>query len=414
MIQLLRSETGARIALQPWMTEAPTRRVLAALAAGGVAARFVGGAVRDALMGRPVSDIDIATPAAPELVTALLEKARVKVVPTGVEHGTVTAVTKPRHFEITTLRRDVEPQGRRAVVAFIDDWRVDAERRDFTMNALFLDPDGTLHDYVGGLADVVARRVRFVGDPATRIREDVLRLLRFYRFHAQLGRPPADEAARAACRALASLLPTLSAERVSAELLKLLAAPDPLPALSLMREDAVLPVVLPEAIRFDRLAGMIAIEPEPDAIRRLAALIAVDAESALTLARRLRLSNEQRDRLLALMAPDWPLDLASDARAQRRALYHLGPPGYRDLILLRAADQGASAKRRARTLLVRAEETGALEFPLRGRDVTALRIKPGPRIGELLASVAAWWEAGDFRADRKACLAELKARAKQS
>ena len=414
MIQLLRSETGARIALQPWMTEAPTRRVLAALAAGGVAARFVGGAVRDALMGRPVSDIDIATPAAPELVTALLEKARVKVVPTGVEHGTVTAVTKPRHFEITTLRRDVEPQGRRAVVAFIDDWRVDAERRDFTMNALFLDPDGTLHDYVGGLADVVARRVRFVGDPATRIREDVLRLLRFYRFHAQLGRPPADEAARAACRALASLLPTLSAERVSAELLKLLAAPDPLPALSLMREDAVLPVVLPEAIRFDRLAGMIAIEPEPDAIRRLAALIAVDAESALTLARRLRLSNEQRDRLLALMAPDWPLDLAGDARAQRRGLYHLGARGYRDLVLLRAAEQGASAKRRARTLLARAEETGALEFPLRGRDVTALRIKPGPRIGELLASVAAWWEAGDFRADRKACLAELKARAKQS
>jgi poly(A) polymerase len=413
LIQLLRSETGARIAPQLWMTEAPTRRVLAALAAGGVAARFVGGAVRDALMGRPVSDIDIATPAAPELVTALLEKARVKVVPTGVEHGTITAVTKPRHFEITTLRRDVEPQGRRAVVAFIDDWRVDAERRDFTMNALFLDPDGTLHDYVGGLADVESRRVRFVGDPATRIREDVLRLLRFYRFHAQLGRPPADEAARAACRALASLLPTLSAERVSAELLKLLAAPDPLPALSLMSEDAVLPVVLAEAIRFDRLAGMIAVEPEPDAIRRLAALVAVDAEGALTLARRLRLSNEQRDRLLALMAPDWPLDLAGDARAQRRALYHLGPRGYRDLVLLRAAEQGASAKRRARTLLKRAEETGALEFPLRGRDVTALRIKPGPRIGELLASVAAWWEAGDFRADRKACLAELKAQAKQ-
>lgn len=412
LIRIRRSQTGVRIALQSWMTEAPTRRVLDALAAGGVAARFVGGSVRDALLGRPVSDIDIATPAAPELVTSLLQKARVKVVPTGIAHGTVTAVAKPRHFEITTLRRDVEPQGRRAIVAFVDDWRVDAERRDFTMNALFLDPDGAIHDYVDGLPDVAARRVRFVGDPETRIREDVLRLLRFYRFHAQLGHPPADEAARAACRALAHLLPTLSAERVAAELLKLLAARDPLPALTLMREDAVLPVILPEATRFDRLAGVVTIDPETDAARRLAALVAVDGEGALSLSRRLRLSNEQRDRLHALAAPTWPLDIAGDARAQRHALYHLGPQRYRDLVLLRAAEQGAPAKRRARALLARAEKAGILEFPLRGRDVTALRIKPGPRVGELLKEVAAWWEAGDFRADRKACLAELRARAK--
>ena len=396
------------------MIEAPTRRVLDALTAGGVAARFVGGSVRDTLLGRPVSDIDIATSAAPEVVTALLKKARVKVVPTGIEHGTVTAVAKPRHFEITTLRRDVEPLGRRAVVAFTDDWRIDAERRDFTMNALFLDPDGAIHDYVGGLADIEARRVRFVGDPATRIREDVLRLLRFYRFHAQLGHGPADEAARAACRGLASLLPTLSAERVAAELLKLLAAGDPLPALALMKEDAVLPAILPEAIRFDRLAGMISVEPETDAIRRLAAMVAVDAEGVLALARRLRLSNERRDRLLAMAAPAWPLDLAGDARAQRRALYHLGRHRYRDLVLLRAAEIGTSAKQRAQTLLVQAEETGELEFPVQGRDLMALGIKPGPRIGELLAEVGAWWEAGDFRADRNACLAELKARAKRS
>ncbi|HLJ21355.1 MAG TPA: CCA tRNA nucleotidyltransferase [Stellaceae bacterium] len=395
------------------MIEAPTRRVLAALAAGGVTARFVGGSVRDALLGRPVSDIDIATPAAPEAVTALLQKARIKVVPTGIAHGTVTAVAKPRHFEITTLRRDVEPQGRRAIVAFVDDWRVDAERRDFTMNALFLDPDGTIHDYVDGLADVAARRVRFVGDPERRIREDVLRLLRFYRFHAQLGHPPADEAARAACRALAHLLPTLSAERVAAELLKLLGARDPLPALSLMRDDGVLPIILPEATGFERLAGLIAIERGSDAVLRLSALVAVDGEAALGLARRLRLSNEQRDRLTALATPAWPLDLAGDARAQRRALYHLGFRRYRDLVLLRAAEQGASAKRRVRALLARAEKTGALDFPLRGRDVTALRIKQGPRVGELLKEVAAWWEAGDFRADRKACLAELRARAKQ-
>ena len=412
LIRIRRSDTGARVAPQLWMTEAPTRRVFGALAAGGVVARFVGGSVRDALLGRPVSDIDIATPAAPEVVTALLQKARIKVVPTGIAHGTVTAVAKPRHFEITTLRRDVEPQGRRAIVAFVDDWRVDAERRDFTMNALFLDPDGTIHDYVNGLADVAARRVRFVGDPETRIREDVLRLLRFYRFHAQLGHPPADEAARAACRALAHLLPTLSAERVAAELLKLLAAKDPLPALALMNEDAVLPVILPEATRFDRIAAMVAIEPETDAIRRLSALVAVDGEGALALARRLRLSNDQRDRLHALAAPNWPLDLAGDARAQRRALYNLGPQRYRDLVLLRAAEQGASAKRRARALMARAQKVGMLEFPLRGRDATALGVKQGARVGELLKAVAAWWEAGDFRAGREACLAELRARAK--
>ena len=392
------------------MTEAPTRRVLRALAAGGVPARFVGGSVRDALMGRPVSDIDIATPAAPELVTALLQKARIKVVPTGIAHGTVTAVAKPRHFEITTLRRDVEPQGRRAVVAFIDDWRVDAERRDFTMNALFLDADGTIHDYVDGLKDVTARRVRFVGDPETRIREDVLRLLRFYRFHAQLGRPPADERARAACRKLAPLLPTLSAERVAAELLKLLGARDPLPTLALMREDAVLPIILPEATRLDRLAGMVALESETSTVRRLAALVGVDGEGALAVARRLRLSNEQRDRLHAIAAPTWPLDLAGDARTQRRALYHLGPQAYRDLVLLRAAEIGASATRRVRTLLSRADATGGLELPLRGRDVTAFGVKSGPRVGELLKGLAEWWESGDFRADRKACLRELKRR----
>jgi poly(A) polymerase len=414
LVRILRSETGARIAPQAWMIEEPTRRVLDALAAGGVAARFVGGSVRDTLLGRPVSDIDIATSAAPEVVTALLQKARVKVVPTGIEHGTVTAVAKPRHFEITTLRRDVEPLGRRAVVVFTDDWRIDAERRDFTMNALFLDPDGTIHDYVGGLADVEARRVRFVGDPTTRIREDVLRLLRFYRFHAQLGHGPADEAARAACRELVSLLPTLSAERVAAELLKLLGAGDPLPALALMKEDAVLPAILPEATRFERLAGMIAIEPESDALRRFAALVSVDAEGARTLARRLRFSNEQRSRLLAMASPEWALDLADDVRAQRRALYHLGGRRYRDLVLLRAAEIGTSAKQRAQTLLARAEETGELEFPVQGRDLMALGIKPGPRVGELLAEVGAWWEAGDFRADRKACLAELKARAKHS
>src|SRR5947208_8551331 len=200
-----------RMAPQPWMVEPSTSAVLAALSTGGVEARFVGGSVRDALLGRPIGDIDIATPAPPERIIELLEKSGIKVVATGLAHGTVTAIMPPRHYEITTLRRDVETFGRRARVAFDADWAADAARRDFTINAIYLDPDGTLHDPVGGLADLVARRVRFVGEPATRIAEDVLRVLRYYRFEARFGGGTGDKAARAACRAAAPLLPKLSA-----------------------------------------------------------------------------------------------------------------------------------------------------------------------------------------------------------
>src|SRR5713226_4802519 len=208
-----------RIVPQSWMIEAPTRAVLAALGAGGAVVRFVGGCVRDALLGRAIGDIDIATPDLPETVLTLLEAASIKAVPTGIAHGTITAVVPPRHFEITSLRRDVETFGRHARVAFTDDWAADAARRDFTMNALFLDAEGQVFDPVGGLEDLRAGRVRFVGDAEARIREDVLRLLRFYRFHAHYGRGEADEAARAACRALAHLLPGLSGDRIAAELL---------------------------------------------------------------------------------------------------------------------------------------------------------------------------------------------------
>src|SRR6201993_2254189 len=230
-----------RIEPQSWMVEPATRDVIEALGAGEVQARFVGGSVRDALLGRQIEDIDIATPARPERVIELLEKHGIKVVPTGLAHGTVTAIagTPPRHFEITTLRRDVETYGRRARVAFDADWAADAARRDFTINDIFLDPDGTLHDPVGGLADLRARRVRFVGDPATRIAEDVLRLLRYYRFEARFGTGTGDAEARAACRAAAHLLPSLSAERVSQELVKLLEAADPIAVLRMMQKDGV-------------------------------------------------------------------------------------------------------------------------------------------------------------------------------
>ena len=401
-----------RVTPQPWMVEPATLAVLRALSAGGVEARFVGGSVRDALLGLPIpgssrrSDIDIATPATPERVIELLQRAGIKVVPTGLAHGTVTAVIAPRQFEITTLRRDVETYGRRARVAFDADWAADAARRDFTINAIFLDPDGTIHDPVCGLADLRARRVRFVGDPATRIAEDVLRLLRYYRFEAWFGTGAGDPRARAACRAAAPLLPGLSAERVAQELVKMLETADPIAALRMMQEDGVLAVVLPEARHIDRLRRLIAIEPDPDPLRRLGALIEAGGEAAAALALRLRFPNAWRDRLSGLATP-WPLDPQGDRRTQRRSLYDLGAERYRDVALLLAAESRMTPSRLAE-LLALAREWTPPRFPLGGRDVTALGIPPGERVGELLAAVRRWWEDGDFTADRSQCLARLR------
>jgi poly(A) polymerase len=417
------NETRSRIAAPPWLQEPATRAVLAALAAGGAEARFVGGAVRDALLGRPSADpgpaaepgedIDIATPAAPDRVVELLRQAGIKVVPTGLAHGTVTAVAPPRRFEITTLRRDVETDGRRARVAFDADWAKDAARRDFTINAIFLGPDGTLYDPVGGLADLAAGRVRFVGDPATRIAEDVLRLLRYYRFEARFGagkpapaKAGGDAAARSACRAAAHLLPSLSAERVAQELMRLLDSPGAWAALQMMHEDGVLAVVLPEARRLDRLARMIAAEPEPDRLRRLAALVEVDRQSAASLAQRLRFANAWRDRLQRL-APPWRLDPEGDRRARRRALYRLGAEDFRDQALLLAAEGKISPARLAE-LLALAKSWTPPAFPLAGGDVTALGLPPGERIGRLLGKVRDWWKEEDFAPDRAQCLAYLR------
>jgi poly(A) polymerase len=399
-------EKQQRIAPQPWMVEPATSAVLGALAAGGVDARFVGGSVRDALLGQRIGDIDIATSASPERVIELLEKARIKVVPTGLDHGTVTAIVPPRHFEITTLRRDVETYGRRARVAFDADWAADAARRDFTINAMFLDPDGTIHDPVGGLPDLRARRIRFVGDPATRIAEDVLRLLRYYRFEARFGTGNGDAQARAACRAAAHLLPTLSGERVQQELIKLLETPDPLAGLQMMQDDGVLAVAVPEARHLDRLRRLMLIEGTADPLLRLAALIEVDGEGAVALAARLRFSNVWRDRLRGL-SPPRPIDHQGVVRTQRRALYRLGVKRYRDVAVLIAAEGGMS-RNRLTELLDLARGWTPPVFPLAGRDVIALGIPAGERVGRLLSAVHDWWEEGDFTADRAACLAHLR------
>lgn len=411
-----------RIEPPAWMTEPATSAVLDALAAGGVEARFVGGVVRDALLGMPPgeagarTDIDLATPAPPEEIMRLLEGRGIKVVPTGLTHGTVTAIPavppgiRPRHFEITTLRRDVETYGRRARVAFDADWAADAARRDFTINAIFLSRDGTLDDPTGGLADLAARRVRFVGDPATRIAEDVLRILRYYRFEARFGAGAGDPQARAACRAAAHLLPTLSAERVAQELRRLLETADPGPAVAMMGEDGVLAVILPEASRIDRLQQLIAIERAsellPDPLLRLAALIAVDAAGARALAERLRMPHAWRERLQGLASPS-PLDPNGDDHAQRRVLYHLGAQRYRDLALLHAAE-GRVRPDRLAYLLALARDWTPPAFPLTGHDVTALGIPPGPRVGALLDAIEHWWEEGDFVAARAQCLERLR------
>jgi len=265
------------IEAQAWMTATATRAVLAALTADGAVARFVGGCVRDAVLGRAVKDIDLATTDEPKTVIEKLERAGLKAVPTGIAHGTVTAVAEKQPFEITTLRRDVETDGRHATVAFTDDWIADAARRDFTFNAMFCDADGTLYDPFDGRVDLESGRVRFVGDAKKRIEEDVLRLLRFFRFTAWVGHPPHDVEAVAACREFAPKLVTLSGERVRNELLKLLAAPDPLPALALMDELDVTRHVIanPRDDRLRRLAAMIALEAETgDPIPRLAAIVA--------------------------------------------------------------------------------------------------------------------------------------------
>ena len=298
------------IPVQPWMRAPETLAVMRALEAAGGAgcARFVGGCVRNVLVGRPVDDVDIATTLAPEAVIRAVETAGLKAVPTGLDHGTVTAVAKGRPFEITTLRRDVETDGRRAVVAYTTDWAEDAQRRDFRLNAVYADLGGRLFDPTGaGAADARAGRIVFVGDADTRIREDALRILRFYRFWAWYGRGEPDTAGLAACAARADLLAGLSAERVSKELLKLLAAEDPRAAVRLMDAAGVLARILPEAAARGRFERVVAIDLSQalaaDPVLRLAALLPDDAAAGLAAARRLRLSNAERDRLEAALGP---------------------------------------------------------------------------------------------------------------
>jgi poly(A) polymerase len=406
------------------MTAPATRRAIAALTAQGAEVRFVGGCVRDALLGRAVKDVDIATHDAPEIVLALLAAAGIEAIPTGIAHGTVTAVIGADHFEITTLRRDVETDGRRAKVAFTDDWAEDAARRDLTINAIFASPDGVLFDPFGGVEDLGAGRIRFVGEARTRIQEDVLRLLRFFRFYVHYGKPPMDDDARAACRELAPLLPTLSGERVAAETLKLLSAADPAPTVALMQEDGVVGHFLPEAGDVAVLRALVTVEGlslGSDPWRRLASLIdpAHGEQGARSVAERWHLSNQERVRLIQLAGTGPEIDAETAEAARRLLLYRLGAAAFRDLTLLAwarsIAAQGPSSRRAAEAWqahLAAAAAWQPLSLPVKGKDALALGLLEGPEIGRLMASLEAWWIEKDFRPDRAACLEKLEALAR--
>jgi poly(A) polymerase/tRNA nucleotidyltransferase (CCA-adding enzyme) len=363
-------------------------------------ARIVGGAVRDALANLPIADIDLATPDPPDRIMAALSRAGLRAVPTGLAHGTVTAISNGRPFEITTLRRDVATDGRHAEVAWTDDWRADAARRDFTVNAMSLDRAGTVHDHFGGADDLASGRVRFVGDPATRIAEDYLRVLRFFRFWARYGRQPPDAEARAAIAAAVRHLKQLSAERVWSELKRILQAPDPAPAIALMAELGVLAEVLPEGADPSRLAALTSAGAPPDPLLRLAALLTGDAD---TLAARLKLATAERDTLVALRhGPVPPLD--GEGALWRRLLADEDASVLAARTWLAGGFGPAWNAARARLLA-----TPRPTFPLEGRDALALGAAPGPAVGAALRATRAWWLNGGCRATD----AELHARLKE-
>ncbi len=393
-----------------WMTAPETLAVMSALGD----ARFVGGAVRNALLGVSVMDIDIAVPMPPTESLARLKSRGINVVETGLDHGTVTAIAGTHAFEITSLRRDVETDGRHATVAFTDDWAEDAARRDFTINAMYASANGEIFDYATGVEDLIAGKVRFMGDAKTRIAEDYLRVLRLFRFHAWYGKGEIDaEGLRAAAEAK-DKLKTLSAERVQKELLRLLEAGNPAPVLRVMAATGILTELLPGALSLPRLERLTEIDADNlsarDAILRLAALLPDgDNDAAHAIADALKLSNADRTRLeQALSGEKIPAQFA--ARDARRLLYRIGVARFCDKVLLQwaGAPKGAGVLQ-FRMLLEMADSWQRPRFPLSGRDVMQAGVAEGPDVGRVLAKVEDWWVGGDFAADEGACRDQLKA-----
>ena len=368
-------------------------------------ARLVGGCVRDAIAGRAVADIDLATPDPPAEARAALAAAGLRAIPTGLAHGTLTVLSGPGRFEVTTLRRDVATDGRHAVVAWTTDWREDAARRDFTINAMSLDREGAVFDPFDGRTDLAAGRVRFVGQAAARIAEDALRVLRFFRFQARYGLGEPDTRATAAIAASTGDLARLSGERVWGELRRILAAPDPSDAIALMESLGVLGAVLPGATAAG-LARLVRAGGPADEGLRLAALLADTRPdpraNAGAAAERLRLSGAERERLALLLAPAGPAP-GEDEAGLRRWLALVPADVLAGRAWLAGGDGAGWADLRAR--LASGERPA---FPLEGRDVVACGVAPGPEVGRLLREVRAWWMAGGCAAGREACLARLR------
>ena len=373
-----------RLDAEAWRKRRGIGRILAALDSASGHVRYVGGAVRDDLLGLPISDIDLATSFLPDDVVKRLEKARIKAVPTGIAHGTITAVADGQPVEITTLRCDVSTDGRRATVAFSDDWPSDAARRDFTINALYADPEtGEISDYFGGLDDLKARRVRFIGDPLTRIAEDHLRILRFFRFHARFGSGEPDADGLAACTARANDLMALSRERIADELVKILGLDDPTPTVALMIERGILKPVIPEITSAEPLAKLVESEKmagiEPDALRRLSALLPRDPGMAADVAARLKLSNKARKRLVAAAE----VDLGGNPRS---LAYWLGQEAAIDRLLLAA--RSADARALASWAVPR--------LPISGGQLIKLGVTEGPLVARTLKAIERDWVTKGF------------------
>ncbi len=393
----------ARVLDAPWLKSGPAVQVLGLLNHDGEEARVVGGAVRNTLLGLPTGDIDIATTALPNEVIRRARAAGIKSVPTGIEHGTVTLVVDAHPFEVTTLREDTETFGRKAKVAFGRDWVGDAHRRDFTINALSVDLSGVVHDYVGGLADIAERRVRFIGDPTQRIEEDYLRILRFFRIHAAFGAGAVDRAGYLACIAARAGLATLSAERVRMETLKLLVAEGATGAVMAMAEGGFLQSIFGGLAYTGPFTAMIAAERElglkADAVRRLAALAVAVTEDAKRIAMRLRLSNAEAKRLDSMGHRWWRLAGMDEARAKQR-LYRLGEEAYRDRLLLAWARAGNTDPAPWRELSGLPQRWSAPKFPLKAADFIARGIAEGPTLGHVLTLAEDAWLAADFPLDQ--------------
>ena len=382
----------------PWLTEPALQRLFAALAAAGGEGRVAGGAVRNALLGEAVTEVDVATTLSPEQVTVACAAAGMGVHPTGIEHGTVTVVVDHHPFEVTTLRHDVETDGRRARVKFTDDWEADAQRRDFTMNALYCDARGTVHDFVNGWPDVQRRRVIFVGDPASRITEDYLRILRFFRFHARYGHGAPDAAGLAACAAMKAGLDGLSAERIRQEMFKLMVAPGAVETLRLMAEQGILSHLLPYTEDWRVLARL-----PPDPVLRLAVL----AQDPPAMPERWRLSNHEARRLEAIVSllPPTP---ALRPQEQRVILFQHGAEAWRDLVHLAWARSDAAPEDAAWQDLLDLPDRWPIPcLPVAGRDLLAAGMSPGPEIGVMLKKLEDWWVASDFQPPRDELLKRL-------